>query len=89
MLSQFLTTSMACISRQNKLAPSIVGNTDDVKEVLGYELDRKEGDEVPALLQGWRGEIVGKTFRKLLNGQAAIRVADVRQEQPLEFIELD
>ncbi|MCD0458814.1 ribonuclease D [Roseiconus lacunae] len=89
MLSQFLTTSMACISRQNKLAPSIVGNTDDVKEVLGYELDRKEGDEVPALLQGWRGEIVGKTFRRLLKGEAAIRVADVRQEQPLEFIELD
>ncbi|QEG01079.1 Ribonuclease D [Stieleria maiorica] len=89
MLSQFLSTSMACISRQNKLAPSIVGNADDVKEVLGYELDPKEGDQVPALLTGWRGEIVGKTFRKLLSGDAAIRVANVRKEQPLEFVELD
>ena len=89
MLSQFLSTSMACISRQNQLAPSIVGNADDVKEVLGYELDRKEDDQVPSLLTGWRGEIIGKTFRKLLSGEAAIRVANVRQEQPLEFIELD
>ena len=89
MLSQFLSTSMACISRQNKLAPSIVGNADDVKEVLGYELDRREHDQVPALLTGWRGEIVGKTFRKLLAGEAAIRVANVLKEQPLEFVELD
>lgn len=89
MLSQFLSTSMACISRQNKLAPSIVGNTDDVKEVLGYELDRKEDDKLPSLLTGWRGEIVGKTFQKLLGGQVAIRVADVRKEQPLEFFEPD
>ncbi|KAA5546868.1 ribonuclease D [Roseiconus nitratireducens] len=89
MLSQFLSTSMACISRQNKLAPSIVGNTDDVKEVLGYELDRKDDDATPSLLTGWRGEIVGKTFRKLLSGDVAIRVANVRKEQPLEFIEID
>ncbi|MCA9140992.1 MAG: HRDC domain-containing protein [Planctomycetales bacterium] len=89
MLSQFLSTSMACISRQNKLAPSIVGNADDVKEVLGYELDRQDHDQIPALLTGWRGEIVGKTFRKLLSGEAAIRVANVRREQPLEFVELD
>jgi ribonuclease D len=89
MLSQFLSTSMACISRQNKLAPSIVGNSDDVKEALSYELDRKDDDRVPALLQGWRGEIIGKTFKRLLSGEAAIRVANVRQEQPLEFINLD
>lgn len=89
MLSQFLSTSMACISRQNKLAPSIVGNADDVKDVLAYELDRKDHDEVPALLTGWRGEIVGKTFKKLLSGEAAIRVANVDREQPLEFVELD
>ncbi len=88
-LSQVLSTSRACISRQNTLAPSIVGTADDVKEVLGFELDPKEGDKIPSLLTGWRGEIIGKTFRKLLSGHAAIRVADVRKEQPLEFVELD
>ncbi|MFK8110940.1 MAG: ribonuclease D [Rubripirellula sp.] len=87
MLSQFLSTSIACISRQHKLAPPIVGNADDVRELLGYELDRREGDPTPSLLKGWRGEIVGKTFRRLLAGELAIRVADVTETQPLEFIE--
>lgn len=87
MLSQFLSTSIACISRQHKLAPPIVGNADDVRELLGYELDRRENDPVPSLLKGWRGEIVGKTFRRLLAGELAIRVADVKETQPLEFIE--
>ncbi len=87
MLSQFLSTSIACISRQHKLAPPIVGNADDVRELLGYELDRRNGDPTPSLLKGWRGEIVGKTFRRLLGGELAIRVADVKESQPLEFIE--
>jgi ribonuclease D len=89
MLSQFLSTSIACISRQHQLAPPIVGNADDVRELLGYELDRKKHDPVPALLRGWRGEIVGKTFRRILSGQLAIRVADVTEPQPLEFIEAE
>jgi len=88
MLSQFLSTSIACISRQHKLAPSIVGNADDVRELLGHELDHKANDPEPALLKGWRGEIVGKSFRKILRGEMAIRVADVNESQPLEFIEL-
>ncbi len=87
MLSQFLSTSIACISRQHKLAPPIVGNAEDVRELLGYELDPKPNDRTPSLLRGWRGDIVGKTFRKLLAGEIAIRVADVNETQPLEFIE--
>jgi len=86
MLSQFLATSIACVSRQHKMAPMIVGNTDDVRELIGYELDHHAGDELPSLLQGWRGEIVGAPFRDLLAGKLAIRVANVRESQPLEFI---
>ncbi len=88
MLAQFLSTSIACISRQQKLAPPIVGNADDVRELLGYELDHNEGDPLPSLLQGWRGDIVGKAFRRLLAGDLAIRIADLREEQPLEFIDV-
>ncbi len=87
MLAQFLSTSIACISRQQKLAPPIVGNADDVRELLGYELDHDDDDPLPSLLQGWRGDIVGKSFRRLLAGELAIRIADVSEEQPLEFIE--
>ncbi len=89
MLSQFLSTSIACISRQHKLSPAIVGNTDDVKDLLAYELEPRRGSPIPALLEGWRGEIVGKNFRKILAGKLAIRVADVNEDQPLEFFDCD
>ncbi len=89
MLSQFLTTSIACVCRQHKMAPMIVGNTDDVRELIGYELDRQGSDDIPSLLQGWRGEIVGAPFRDLLAGRLAIRVANVRESQPLEFIQVE
>lgn len=89
MLSQFLSTSIACISRQHSLAPSIVANSDDVKDLLAYELTPRRGTSTPALLQGWRGEIVGKSFRDLLAGKLAIRIADVDEDQPLEFFDCE
>ena len=85
MLSQFASASMACIARNHELAPSIVGNSDDVKEFLSAEL-QNAGDGSAALARGWRGEIVASTLRKVLSGQLAIRVADVREPQPLEFV---
>jgi ribonuclease D len=88
MLSQFLSTSMACLSRQHDLAPSIVGNTDDVKEFLGAELEPDPSDPTPELRKGWRGEIVGPTLRKVLDGELSIRVVNVRESQPLEFAEV-
>ncbi len=89
MLSQFLSTAIACISRQHKLSPAIVGNSDDVKDLLAYELAPRRGTEKPALLLGWRGDIVGASFKKILNGKLAIRVADVTENQPLEFFDCD
>lgn len=86
MLSQFLSTSMACVSRQHEIAPAIVGNADDVRDLLAYELEPRRGTPKPALLDGWRGEIVGKTIRQILRGELAIRVADVSKNQPLEFV---
>lgn len=89
MLSQFLSTSIACISRQHKLSPAIVGNSDDVKDLLAYELTPRRGSPKPSLLEGWRGEIVGTSFKKILNGKLAIRVADVTEDQPLEFFDCE
>ena len=89
MLSQFLSTSIACISRQHKLSPAIVGNSDDVKDLLAYELTPRRGSPMPNLLKGWRGEIVGKNFKKILDGKLAIRVADVTEDQPLEFFDCE
>ncbi|MEZ6090147.1 MAG: HRDC domain-containing protein [Pirellulaceae bacterium] len=89
MLSQFLSTAIACVSRTHKMAPAIVGNADDVRDLLTYEMGDRSQSAKPALLQGWRGDVVGKSFRDVLDGKLAIRVANRKAEQPLEFIEVD
>ena len=94
MLNQFLSTAMACLSRQSLVAPAIVGNSDDVRELLIYEMEHDpdevlaDDDQLPALLRGWRGEVVGRSFRSILAGRTAIRVNDRRAEQPLEFVDV-
>lgn len=90
MLSQFLSMSIACVCRKHQMAPSIVGNMDNVRELLAYELDGDGKDSeasLPYLLRGWRSEVVGKSFRDLLSGDLAIRVADRNADVPLEFID--
>lgn len=89
MLSQFLSTAIACVSRTHKMAPAIVGNSDDVRDLLSYELSDGKNGQKPALLKGWRGEVVGQSFRDVLAGRLAIRVANHKAAQPLEFIEVD
>ena len=79
MLSQFLSTSIACISRQHKLAPPIVGNADDVRELLGYELDRRDEDAGPRCSRVGGARSSERRFAALLAGELAIRVADVKE----------
>jgi len=86
MLAQFLNTSIACVCRQHKIAPMIVGNSDEVRDLIAYEIEGDRRGELPALLTGWRGRIVGEPFRDLIQGKLAIKVADPHAVQPLEFI---
>lgn len=89
MLSQFLSTSIACVCRQHHMAPAIVGNADDVRELLAYELNENDEGPPPKLLRGWRGDVIGKSFSELLAGKLAIRIAELHADQPLEFIPCD
>jgi len=69
------------------MSPAIVGNMDNVRELLAYELNDRQDEKLPYLLQGWRSEVIGKSFRELLTGKLAIRVFDKHADEPLEFIE--
>ena len=73
-------------SRQARVAPSLVGNPRDVRELIAYRLGyvRQEG-EPPALARGWRAEIVGNLIDDLLSGKLAVRIHDPKSEQPLTF----
>ena len=85
MVGQFLTTALAAISRQAEIAPGLVGTAQDVRDLIAHKLRVENDDEPPALMQGWRAEVVGQTLDDLLEGKISVRVADPMDDQPLSF----
>ena len=85
MLTQFLAAALASVCRKKKIASSLVGTADDLKDFINYRLrDEERGDaELPNLLQGWRAEIVGSTLDELLRGEAGLRIENPNSEAPL------
>ncbi len=87
-LGQFLTSALGSICRSADLAPSIVGTASDVRELVAYRLNQRNGDgkaEPPSLARGWRAEVVGRLIDDLLAGSLAVRVADPNADDPLSF----
>ena len=89
LLSQFLTTALSSVCRSAKVAPSLVGTNQDIRDLISYHLDmngaRREGP--PALARGWRAEVVGQQINNLLDGKVSIRIAEPLSDHPLEFKE--
>jgi len=85
-VAQFLTSALTSICRDAQVAPSIVGTVSDIRDLIAYRLDNKRnGTPEPALIQGWRSEVVGKKLDDLLTGRLTIRISDPLSDQPLEF----
>ena len=66
----------------------MVGTASDVRELIAYRYGFNgvaDSDETPALLQGWRADLVGNLLDDLLSGKKSIRIADPRNEDPLAF----
>lgn len=85
LLQQFLTAAMAYICRCQNIATAIVGTSDDVRDLIIYWLEGGEdgGGEVPSLLLGWRGDLVGQALHDIYTGRKALRVLDPLDDMPL------
>src|SRR5690606_26168384 len=70
LLGQFLTPALTSICRQNEVAASMAGTATDVRELIAYRYGFGGIDptETPALLKGWRAELVGNLLDDLLSG---------------------
>ncbi|MEK6250119.1 MAG: ribonuclease D, partial [Planctomycetales bacterium] len=84
-LGQFLSSALASICHRAELAPSIVGNPTDVRDLVAYQLGYLGKDEPPSLASGWRSEVVGDLIDDLLSGKVAIRITDPKSQHPLSF----
>ncbi|MEN6496711.1 MAG: HRDC domain-containing protein [Thermoguttaceae bacterium] len=87
-LGQFLFAALGSVCRQADLAPGLVGNPNDIRELIAYRAGQINCSEPPVLARGWRAEVVGQLFDELLAGKKAIRIANPDSDHPLVFEEL-
>lgn len=86
LLGQFLAPALGTICHRAEIATSMVGTASDVRELIAYRLEATHnGDDVPALAQGWRAELVGNIIDDLIAGKRSIRIANALAEDPLVF----
>ncbi|MBE6429013.1 MAG: hypothetical protein E7028_10645 [Planctomycetaceae bacterium] len=86
-LGSLLYSVLGSICHQHDLAPGLVGTPTDVRDWVAWHLKIANPNEpFPALANGWRAEIIGKTFEALLSGKQMIRIANPLEAFPIEFV---
>jgi ribonuclease D len=90
MLIQYLNAAMSCLCRRKHIAPSIVGTSDDLKELVSHKLTSHRGndDPLPSLMRGWRSQIIGQTFDDLLSGKISLQIHNPNSEMPLRLSDI-
>jgi ribonuclease D len=84
-LTQLLSVAVAGLSEQHQVDPALLATTADIQDFVRWHLAGASAEESPAILTGWRGEILGGPLSELLQGRRQIRVGDIRKENPLVF----
>ena len=86
LLGQFISSALNSICRSANVAPSLVGTASDVRDLVAWQLDYRQPDDViPLLGRGWRAEVVGRLIEDLLAGKVAVRIGDPHSDHPLVF----
>jgi ribonuclease D len=81
-LGQILAVVSNGLAAGNRVDPQLLATTSDLQDVVRWELGRRKGEE-PAVLQGWRGEILREALTSILEGRRGLRVGDLCSANPL------
>ena len=85
LLGQFINIALKVICREQKIAPAIVGTSDEIRNMVAWKMGMLELKDPPKLSIGWRAELVGRLIEKLLDGSVAVSVGDPRSDYPLKL----
>ena len=88
LLGQFITTALNVVCNEQRIASQLVGSAQEVRDLAAVKLGLLKGGKRHRLEEGWRAEIVGQLIQRVLAGEVAIRVGDVKSDQPLVMEEL-
>lgn len=88
-LSQLLAVVSNGLAAQHSVDPALLATAADLQELVRWRLGLLGDDSRPAILEGWRGEIMGKPLLDLLEGRRHVRVTDLKSPNPLIVDDLD
>ncbi len=84
-LVKILGIALAQRCAERSLSMTLVGTSADLNQLVSWHLAGEPANDMPRLLEGWRGEVCGSVLRDVLAGRISMRVADAFAEAPLEF----
>ena len=83
MIVNLLAAALANCCAQKKVATSLVGTTNDLKELIRWNQQDRPASGRPHLASGWRDEVCGETLLDVLSGRRALRVTDPLSDVPV------
>lgn len=82
-LGQLASIVSNSLAAQQQVDVALLATTADLQDIVRWHLGLIEAR--PDVLEGWRGEILGRPLLDLLEGRSTIRVADPRSKSPLRI----
>jgi len=73
LIADLLSVLLRRRARDLEIAPSLLGNRRDLEDLVGW-LSGPRTEPEPALLHGWRGDLVGRQLAALWEGKSALVV---------------
>ena len=74
LIVKFLDTSLKALSQREKLPPSFIGNRSDLETLVRRYRKNRLATEGSPMLEGWRGELVGKDLLAILEGRLGLHL---------------
>ena len=73
LIADLLSVLLRRRARDLEIAPSLLGNRRNLEDLVGW-LSGSRSDPEPALLHGWRGDLVGRQLAALWEGKSSLVV---------------
>ncbi|MSQ27197.1 MAG: ribonuclease D [Dehalococcoidia bacterium] len=83
-VTQVVSVVANSLAARHQVDPALLATTANLQELVRWRLGAGE-PERPAVLDGWRGEILGRPLLDLLDGRSIIRITDLKAPDPVRI----
>ena len=83
MVVLFLQSVLAAACAEQEIAADLVGGGSQLRQLIAWDRDGRTAGGEPAIMQGWRREVVGEPLLAALDGRVSLRISNPLAEHPL------